>query len=1055
MRDWEPPRKEFRGKGKMYREGRLRWLIGIGSVLVAAILILGTIWTGRSARTSTQEAVHSVSLFYLDELAGRREQVVAYNLSSTINNIYTAVGLMDAEELQDPEHLQAYQARMKQLFGLEKFAFVDTEGTIYTSTGKLADRGEYQIDFRKLSEPEIAVKDLSGEEKKVVIAVPLEEPVSFEKATFLVCFVEIDMDRMLEGVSMQSDVNGSTFCNIYTSDGVALTSMVLGGLASEDNLLEALRHAQMGDGFSVEAISADFAQGREGLVSFSYGGIQENLFYVPVEGVDWMLTYLIRESVIDEQVRSISDGIIRRSVLQMILTVVVLVGMFAMMFIQMRRSARLQLEKETADAESRARQQEMEERLALQEQLLDQEKQRTQLDYMITAMASDYRSVYYVNLDVDEAECIRADGHFESARRVGERFAYLEAFQQYARQYVADNYRDAFLQFIEPAAVRAGLEKERILSLRYLVRRAGQESYEMLRMAGVRMAEDRKDHIVHAVGVGFTDIDEEMRETLAKNQALSDALTAAEEANRAKTAFLSNMSHEIRTPMNAIIGLDSIALNDPGISESTREYLQKIGGSAQHLLNIINDILDMSRIESGRMTIKNEEFSFAGLLEQVNTMVSGQCRDKGLDYQCRIIGHVDDHYIGDDMKLRQIMINILSNAVKFTPEGGAVEFTVERTAGFDNKSTLRFRIRDTGIGMEQDFLPKIFNAFSQEDSSATNRYGSTGLGMAITKNIVDLMNGKIEVESEKGVGTTFTVTVTLLDCDLQEAEAESLEIQPHEMCVLVIDDDPIACEHAKLVLEKVGIAAETAASGQEAIEMVRLHHARRAPYNLILVDWQMPQMDGIETTRRIREITGDASAIIILTAYRWDEVQEEAARAGVDSFIAKPLFAANVLEEFRRALKRRRASSEGPAPRADLRGRRILLAEDVQINAEIIIMLLNARETEVEHAANGRIAVEMFAAHPAGYYDAILMDMRMPEMDGLTAAGTIRAMEDHADAAVIPIIALTANAFDEDVQRSLQAGLNAHLSKPVEPENLYETLESLIGAREAAGPEGV
>ena len=1036
---------------ELYRKGDLRWLIAIGSVLIASILILGTIWSGRSARTSTQEAVHSVSLFYLDELAGRREQVVAYNLRSTINNIYTAVGLMDVEELQDPAHLQAYQARMKQLFGLEMFAFVDTKGRIYTSTGVEEDTGAYRIDYNSLTEPQISVRDPSGAEKKVVIAVPLEEPVRFEEKTFTVCFVEIGMDRMLEGVSMQSDVNGSTFCNIYTSDGVALTNLVLGGLASEDNLLEALRHADMEDGFTVEQITSDFARGREGLVSFTYNGIQENLFYVPVEGVDWMLTYLIRESVIDGQISSISVGIMRRSILQLILTVAVLSGMFLILFSQMRRSSRLQLEKETADAENRARQQEMEQRLALQERLLEQERKRTQLDNMITAMASDYRSVYYVNLDTDEAECIRADGRIESARREGERFAYLAAFRDYAQRYVADNYRDAFLQFVEPASVRAGLGKEKILTIRYLVRRAGQESYEMLRMAGVRMAEDREDHTVHQVGVGFTDIDEEMHEALAKNQALSDALTAANEANRAKTAFLSNMSHEIRTPMNAIIGLDSIALNDPGLSDNTREHLRKIGSSAQHLLNIINDILDMSRIESGRMTIKNEEFSLAGLLEHVNTMVSGQCRDKGLEYKCRIIGHVDDHYIGDDMKLRQIMINILSNAVKFTPEGGEVEFTVECTARFDNRSTLRFRIRDTGIGMDRDFLPRIFDAFSQEDSSSTNKYGSTGLGMAITKNIVDLMNGKIEVESEKGKGSTFTVTVTLLDCDVQDADDDGLEIPPHEMNVLVVDDDPIACEHAKLVLGKVGINAETAASGEEAVEMVKLHHARRTPYSLVLVDWEMPQMDGIETTRRIREVTGDESAIIILTAYRWDEIQEEAAQAGVDSFIAKPLFAASVLEEFHRALKRRRASSEGPAPRADLKGRRILLAEDVQINAEIIIMLLNVRETEVEHAINGRIAVDMFAAHPAGYYDAVLMDMRMPEMDGLTAAGAIRAMEDHADAKEIPIIALTANAFDEDVQRSLQAGLNAHLSKPVEPENLYETLESLIGAREAAG----
>jgi CheY-like chemotaxis protein len=533
---------------------------------------------------------------------------------------------------------------------------------------------------------------------------------------------------------------------------------------------------------------------------------------------------------------------------------------------------------------------------------------------------------------------------------------------------------------------------------------------------------------------------------MAKNQALSDALAVAEEANKAKTAFLSNMSHEIRTPMNAIIGLDNIALSEQGIPETTKGYLEKIGGSAQHLLHLINDILDMSRIESGRMSLKNEEFSISHLLEQINTLVSGQCSEKGIEYRCNINGHIDDYYIGDDMKLRQIILNILSNAVKFTPKDGNVDFTVERVAGFENKSTLRFTVKDTGIGISKAFLPRIFESFSQEDSSATNKYGSSGLGMAITKNMVDMMNGKIEVESEKGKGTTFTVTVTLMDCQRKDA-ADEPEISVHDMKVLVVDDDPIACEHARLVLEKVGIPADTAMSGAEAVEKVRFQHARREPYNLILVDWKMPDMDGVETTRQIRAIVGNESAIIILTAYRWDDITEEAVAAGVDSFIAKPLFAANVMEEFRQAIKKKNIVSLQKERKAELKGRRVLLAEDVAINAEIVMMLLSMKEIETDHAVNGRIAVEKFAEHPENYYDVILMDIRMPEMDGLDAATTIRDM-DRADAKTIPIVALTANAFDEDVQLSLQAGMNAHLSKPTDPEQLFSTLETLIWERE-------
>ncbi len=461
-------------------------------------------------------------------------------------------------------------------------------------------------------------------------------------------------------------------------------------------------------------------------------------------------------------------------------------------------------------------------------------------------------------------------------------------------------------------------------------------------------------------------------------------------------------------------------------------------------MSLINDILDMSRIESGRMVLRNEEFAFSKLMEQINVIFSGQCQEKGLEYDCRINGHLNDYYIGDSTKLRQVLINILGNAVKFTPVGGKVDFITEKTAGFDGKTTLRFIIRDTGIGMSKDYLPKIFETFSQEDASSTNKYGSSGLGMAITKRIIDMMNGKIEVDSEKGKGTTFTVTVTLLDSDKKATdENREAEIRPQDMNVLVIDDDPVACDHAKLVLEQAGIASDIALSGQEALDMVKVRHARRTPYNLIIVDWKMPDMDGVETTRQIRSIIGDESAIIILSAYNWEEILDEAVTAGVDSFISKPLFSGSLLEEFNKALEKKKIVSTQNTKKADLEGRRILLAEDVDINAEIMVSILEMRDITAERAENGRIAVELFSSHPEGYYDAILMDMRMPEMDGLEATAKIRAM-DRPDASAIPIIALTANAFDEDVQQSLQAGLNAHLTKPVQPDVLFETLENLI-----------
>ncbi|MBR3017204.1 MAG: response regulator [Clostridia bacterium] len=666
----------------------------------------------------------------------------------------------------------------------------------------------------------------------------------------------------------------------------------------------------------------------------------------------------------------------------------------------------------------------------------------TQANSMINAMASDYRCVYYVNLDEDDAVCYREDPDDQEQTPAGIHFPYRERLTWYARNNVTESYRDGFLRFIDPDSIRSSLAAEPIIAYRYLARREGREYYEMIRMAGVRRAEDRDDHIVHAVGLGFTEIDAEMRESMAKNEVLAEALSMAEEANRAKTSFLSSMSHEIRTPMNAIIGLDNLALHDPTLSEQTRDYLEKIGGSARHLLELINDILDMSRIESGHIELRKEKFSFSGMLEQINTMVMSQCSDKGLHYECRLLSRVDNFYIGDDMKLKEVLINILSNAIKFTDAPGSVTLSVERTAVFEEQSTLKFCVRDTGIGMDKEFIPKVFDAFSQEDGSRKNRFGSTGLGMAITKRIVEMMNGTVTVTSEKGVGTEFAVVVTLRNCDSQDNVKENA-IDPDRLHILVADNDEIAAEHARMVLDEVGIRTDICLSGQDVLRMLELQHAKQEPYNLVLVDRNISEENGLDTVRQIREHYSRDTTVMILTGYQWDDIQAEALSAGVDSFLAKPLFASNVAAELERVARRNNLGLFKEKKRADLAGRRILLAEDMEINAEIMMDILDMKDAKADHAENGRIVVEMFQNSAVGAYDAILMDVRMPEMDGLEAAAAIRAL-DRPDAKIIPIIALTANAFDEDVQRSLQAGMNAHLSKPVEPDHLYQTLEELI-----------
>ncbi len=738
----------------------------IGGVLIAIILILSTLWTGQVAKRDTDKAVRNVSLLYLNELAGRREQVIESNLNNRIRDLNAAISMLTPEDLSDIEHLQSYQMRIKKLYNLDKFAFVDTDGLIYTSTEIQNNIEDYDFDYLNISEAEISILNLDTPQKKVIIATPVS--LNLGTARLVVCFMEIDMQEMLTGVSMDSTPEDSTFCNLYTTEGIALSDTILGGLAVEDNLLGALENADFEDGYSMESFLDSFQNSRKGEVSFTYNGIKETLYYTPIDGTDWLLTYLVRESLISAQFEEISQSIIVRSVIQSALTILAVLIVFVIITIETKKNTEYRLNIEKNEAELKVKNDEIQHRIHLQEQLENQ------------------------------------------------------------------------------------------------------------------------------------------------SRALSDALNAAEEANKAKTVFLSNMSHEIRTPMNAIIGLDNIALNDPETPEKTKDYLAKIGASADHLLDLINDILDMSRIESGKIVLSNEKFSLFKLLESINTMFYGQCEENHIRYNCNISEDINEYYIGDNMKIRQILINILGNAVKFTKEGGYVELSVIKKASYGNKTTIEFTVKDNGIGMSSEFIPHIFDAFAQEDNSNTNKYGSSGLGLAITKNIVELMNGTIEVESEKGKGSAFTVTLTLDNAESMETDNNKDEL-----------------------------------SGNEAPDY------------------------------------------------------------------------------------------------SSLKDHRVLLAEDVEINTEIMMMILDSQGIKAEHAENGKVAFKMYTEHPEGYYDAILMDIRMPEMDGLEATAAIRDL-DRKDSKTIPIIALSANAFDEDVQRSLQAGLNAHLTKPVQPEDLFNTLINLI-----------
>lgn len=664
-------------------------------------------------------------------------------------------------------------------------------------------------------------------------------------------------------------------------------------------------------------------------------------------------------------------------------------------------------------------------------------------DFMqIEGLASQYFALYY--LDFDNNECTKydfdANGAGEFRKRAGlEVVSFLASFREKVIAHTQASYLDEVLSFTYKENLCAALLNKKRHTLRFQFENDKGE-YQWIELVLVKLgkAEDEPVDIL----VAFLDIDAEEREKETQQKALIDALAAAEHANRAKTAFLNNMSHDIRTPMNAIIGYTALAASRLDNPEVVRDYLNKISVSSNHLLSLINDVLDMSRIESGRVKIEEKDVHLPDIFHDLRTIIQSNiaAKQQSLFIDTQDVVHED--IVTDKLRLNQVLLNIVSNAIKFTPVGGMISIRVtERPCSLDGYVTFEFSVKDNGIGMSPEFKEHIFESFTREQTSTVSGIQGTGLGMAITSNIVEMMGGTITVESEEGKGSEFTV---VLDCRVSNMTVKYEPIPELQGArALVADDDTDTCMSVSKMLKQIGMRADWTVSGKEAVIRAREAFDEGDAFKAFIIDWLMPDMNGVETVRRIRKVIGDTTPIIILTAYDWSDIENEAREAGVTAFVMKPLFMSELRDVLSQPMRVQSPAVKAVPTKEDFAGKRVLLVEDNMLNQEIAKTILEEAGLEVDTADDGIFAVEKMADSPADRYDLILMDIQMPQMNGFVATREIRTLADNRKAN-IPIVAMTANAFEEDKKAAFEAGMNGFLAKPIDIQEVLRTLAELL-----------
>ena len=956
------------------------------------VLLLGIAAAGVRYFDFVSQTVYEESTAHLAEVLHQSNNM----LNEVVEKNLTYLHLWETtmRHISDEGEIRQFIEAVQQETGFSDFYFLSADGNYMTAAGETGYLGiQDDLEDRITQGGDIVMTAaLPGKPEMLVFARPENQGTyrGFAYDAVAVSYYNDDIVKVLD----ISAFDGTASRYVLHPDGRIIINCAAQREEDVYNLLAAMQERSPLTSEDIQTLSDDFTQGRSGSRLVTLDGTRYYMTYQSAHILDWTIVGLVPAAVVNASMNALQS-----STIVMVSMIVLGISALALALVHRKSSVKL-------------RRKDME--ILYRDELFM--KLSMNVDDVFLMLDAQTDRADYVSPNVEKLLGITAEQIQEDVHVLGKLHPQESAEQT--------------MNYLTGLAVN----EQREWDFEYIHQKTGEHRWFHV----IAMGSNVEGRTKYILVMSDRTADKKI------NQALSEAVRAAETANRAKSTFLSNMSHDIRTPMNAIIGFTTLAVSNMDDRERVQDYLSKILASGNHLLSLINDILDMSRIESGKIHLEETETNLSDVLHDLKTIVSGQIHAKQLELYMDAMDVTDEDVYCDKTRLNQVLLNLLSNAIKFTPAGGTVSVRLRQLPGTRNgREQYEIRVKDNGIGMSPEFAKKIFDPFERERSSTVSRIQGTGLGMAITKNIVDMMGGTIEIRTEPGKGTEFIIRVALRVQPEHHRAERIAELEG--LKALVVDDDFNTCDSVTKMLVRVGMRSEWTLSGKEAVLRARQSMELGDAFHAYIIDWRLPDMNGIEVTRQIRSL-GDGTPIIILTAYDWTDIEVEAKAAGVTAFCSKPMFMSDLRETLLVALGQSQTETDDsvlPGGSPDFRGKHILLVEDNALNREIAVEILSKYGFVVDTAENGVEAVKKIKESKPGDYDLVLMDVQMPLMDGGEAARQIRALPDPA-LAKIPILAMTANAFEEDRKSALECGMNGFLSKPINIEELIAALSSFL-----------